>query len=213
LFFICLAFKKANSTGKLEPYVYCLKYMVLLQALAFDTVSPFSEQLAAVTLFPSIITTTPKGNIMKNVSNIAARLALVAAVAGIGAAPLAAQASPQSHHSRSSQCENCGTVVSTHTYERAAERASGLGAGGGAVVGGLLGNQVGSGNGRTLATIAGAVGGAYAGNRVERNMHAVTYTDVRVKMAHGGYRTFTEQGRPRYRNGERVRVQQGHLVR
>jgi outer membrane lipoprotein SlyB len=103
--------------------------------------------------------------------------------------------------------------VSTRTYERAAERASGLGAGGGAVVGGLLGNQVGSGNGRTLATIAGAVGGAYAGNRVERNMHSVTYTDVRVKMAKGGYRTFTEQGRPRFGNGDRVRVQQGRLTR
>jgi outer membrane lipoprotein SlyB len=183
--------------------------MAQLQPLAFDTVWLFSEQLAAVTLFPSVITTTPKGNIMKNVSNIAARLALVAAVAGIGAAPLAAQAAP--HHA--SQCANCGTVVSTHTYERAAERASGLGAGGGAVVGGLLGNQVGSGNGRTLATIAGAVGGAYAGNRVERNMHSVTYTDVRVKMANGGHRTFTEQGRPRFANGDHVRVQQGRLVR
>jgi outer membrane lipoprotein SlyB len=80
------------------------------------------------------------------------------------------------------------------------------------VVGGLLGNQVGSGNGRTLATIAGAVGGAYAGNHVERNMHKTTYTDVRVRMAKGGYRTFTEQGRSRFSNGERVRVQGGHLV-
>ena len=83
----------------------------------------------------------------------------------------------------------------------------------GAVVGGLLGNQVGGGNGRTLATIAGAVGGAYAGNRVERNMHKVTYTDVRVRMAKGGYRTFTEQGQSRFGNGDRVRVQGGRLVR
>jgi outer membrane lipoprotein SlyB len=150
---------------------------------------------------------------MKNVSNIAARLALVAAFASTGAMPLAAQAATGPHHQNGGHCANCGTVVSTHTYERAAERASGLGAGGGAVVGGLLGNQVGSGNGRTLATIAGAVGGAYAGNHVERNMHSVTYTDVRVKMASGGYRTFTEQGRPRFGNGERVRVQQGRLVR
>jgi outer membrane lipoprotein SlyB len=151
---------------------------------------------------------------MKTISNIGARLALVAAFAAAGAAPLAAQAA-QDHHNRSShaQCQNCGTVVSTRTYERAAERASGLGAGGGAVVGGLLGNQVGSGNGRTLATIAGAVGGAYAGNRVERNMHSTTYTDVRVRMAKGGYRTFTEQGRPRYGNGDRVRVQGNHLIR
>ena len=150
---------------------------------------------------------------MKTISNIGARLALVAAFAAAGAAPLAAQAAPD-HHQKASNahCQNCGTVVSTRTYERAAERASGLGAGGGAVVGGLLGNQVGSGNGRTLATIAGAVGGAYAGNRVERNMHSVTYTDVRVRMAKGGYRSFTEQGRPRFSNGDRVRVQQGRLV-
>ena len=34
----------------------------------------------------------------------------------------------------------------------------------GAVVGGLLGSQIGGGNGRTLATVAGAVGGGYLGN-------------------------------------------------
>src|SRR5207245_6993263 len=34
----------------------------------------------------------------------------------------------------------------------------------GAVIGGLLGHQVGGGNGRTLATIAAAVGGGYLGD-------------------------------------------------
>ena len=151
---------------------------------------------------------------MNKISAIGAHLAFVAAFAAAGAAPLTAQAA-QDHHQKAShaRCQNCGTVVSTRTYERAAERASGLGAGGGAVVGGLLGNQVGSGNGRTLATIAGAVGGAYAGNRVERNMHKTTYTDVRVRMANGGYRVFTEQGNTRFGNGDRVRVQQGRLIR
>jgi outer membrane lipoprotein SlyB len=151
---------------------------------------------------------------MKTISNIAARLAIVAAFGAAGAAPLTAQAQ-ESHHPRasSSHCQNCGTVVSTRTYERAAESGSGVGGAGGAVVGGLLGNQVGSGRGRTLATIAGAVGGAYAGNNIERNMHKTTYTDVRVKMSNGGHRTFTEQGRPRFGNGDRVRVQQGRLVR
>jgi uncharacterized protein YcfJ len=37
----------------------------------------------------------------------------------------------------------------------------------GAVAGGLLGNQVGSGKGRTLATVAGALGGGYAGKKIE----------------------------------------------
>jgi uncharacterized protein YcfJ len=36
------------------------------------------------------------------------------------------------------------------------------------VVGGLLGNQVGGGNGKTLATIAGAVGGGFLGNEIAK---------------------------------------------
>lgn len=148
---------------------------------------------------------------MKNITTrLAARATLLAAIAMAGAVPLASQAAPQGH---SVQCQNCGTVVSTNTYKKEAERGSGLGAVGGAVVGGLLGHQVGSGNGRTLATAAGAAAGAYGGNRIERNMKAEIYTDVRVKMARGGYRTFTERGQSRYRNGDHVRVQNGHLVR
>lgn len=44
-----------------------------------------------------------------------------------------------------------------------------LGIATGAVIGGLLGHQVGGGNGRTLATVAGVVGGGYLGNTVARN--------------------------------------------
>ncbi|MGQ5524294.1 glycine zipper 2TM domain-containing protein [Chitinimonas sp. PSY-7] len=40
----------------------------------------------------------------------------------------------------------------------------------GGLIGGALGNQVGGGNGKKLATVAGAAGGAYAGNQVQKNM-------------------------------------------
>lgn len=50
----------------------------------------------------------------------------------------------------------------------AAKQNSAVGIGIGAVVGGLLGNQVGSGDGKTLATVAGAVGGAYVGNEIAK---------------------------------------------
>lgn len=43
-----------------------------------------------------------------------------------------------------------------------------LGIGMGAVVGGILGSQVGKGNGRTLAAIAGALGGGYIGNEIAK---------------------------------------------
>jgi outer membrane lipoprotein SlyB len=152
---------------------------------------------------------TFKGIHMKLTSNFFARGALIAALVAGSAAPLVAQAAPD----HGPQCRSCAVVVSTRSYEREPQRASGVGAAGGAVLGGLLGNQIGSGNGRTLATVAGAVGGAYGGNRVERNMHRETFTDVRVKMATGGYRVFTEKGGSNYRNGDRVRVSNGHLVR
>jgi uncharacterized protein YcfJ len=43
-----------------------------------------------------------------------------------------------------------------------------VGIGVGAVVGGVLGSQVGSGDGKTLATILGAIGGGYVGNEVAK---------------------------------------------
>ena len=39
----------------------------------------------------------------------------------------------------------------------------------GALVGGLVGNQIGGGSGRDLATVAGVVGGGYAGREIDRN--------------------------------------------
>ncbi|MES2102400.1 MAG: glycine zipper 2TM domain-containing protein [Pseudomonadota bacterium] len=50
----------------------------------------------------------------------------------------------------------------------AAAQNSPIGIGLGALVGGLVGSQVGSGNGRTLAAIAGAVGGGYVGNEIAK---------------------------------------------
>ena len=40
----------------------------------------------------------------------------------------------------------------------------------GAVVGGVLGHQVGGGTGRDIATVAGAAGGGYAGNRIQKHL-------------------------------------------
>lgn len=50
----------------------------------------------------------------------------------------------------------------------------------GAVGGGLLGHMVGGGKGKTLATVAGAVGGGYAGKKVEEHQQAKhTHTEQR----------------------------------
>jgi outer membrane lipoprotein SlyB len=146
------------------------------------------------------------------ISALRTRAALtVAVVAMFGMAPVAVQAAPSDHGSAATRCSNCGTVVSTHTYQRAAEHGSGVGIAAGAVVGGLLGNHVGGGNGRSLATVAGAVGGGYAGNEIEKRSRTTTVTEVRVRMSNGAVRTFTESGRNRRHAGQHVRVQDGRL--
>lgn len=49
----------------------------------------------------------------------------------------------------------------------------------GALVGGLLGNQVGGGDGRKLATVAGAVGGGFAGREIDsRHVGGKRYTET-----------------------------------
>jgi uncharacterized protein YcfJ len=107
----------------------------------------------------------------------------VASVAPTAAAPVApvAQTAPAQ---QSRQIVEHRTVVH-HSYAQAkpaprtdyAQQApapapvaqnSPVGIGLGAVVGGLIGNQVGSGKGRTLATIAGVVGGGYVGNEIAK---------------------------------------------
>jgi uncharacterized protein YcfJ len=52
----------------------------------------------------------------------------------------------------------------------------------GAVVGGVLGHQIGGGTGREIATAAGAAGGGYAGNRLQKNLQDKdTYTTTEQK--------------------------------
>ena len=77
----------------------------------------------------------------------------------------------------------------------------------GGVVGGLLGNQVGHGTGRTVATVAGAAGGAYVGNQIEQRQRAPHESfRVSVRMENGTYQTITQDNITDLRTGDRVRV-------
>ena len=107
-------------------------------------------------------------------------------------------------------CPDCGVVESVRSLRQQAP-VSGLGAAAGAVLGGVLGHQVGGGNGRTLATIAGAVGGGFAGNAVEDNVKTKTSYEVLVRMEDGSRQRFMMDVQ-RWRSGDQVRVQGGELV-
>ena len=85
------------------------------------------------------------------------------------------------------------------------------GSGAGAVIGGVLGavvgNQFGHGVGRAAMTGAGAVGGALAGNNVERNhKEGVSGYRVVVRLNNGHTRTFERTQVGNLHVGDRVRL-------
>jgi outer membrane lipoprotein SlyB len=127
-------------------------------------------------------------------------------------APQAApQQSAQQPAPQAAYCPTCGTVVAISAV-RHEGHGTGIGAVGGAVAGGVVGNQFGAGGGRTAMTLLGALGGGLAGNSVEKHLRSTTSYSVRVHMEDGKTRYFTYHEPPPFRDGERVRVQNGGLV-
>jgi len=108
-------------------------------------------------------------------------------------------------------CHSCGRVESVQVIQQEAQP-SGVGMVAGALIGGALGNQVGGGNGRKLATVAGAIGGGYAGNRIERTTRGTTSYQVHVRMEGGELRSFPYAQQPSWNIGDRVRVVNGQLA-
>lgn len=110
-------------------------------------------------------------------------------------------------------CAQCGSVVSVNPVDVNSDAPNVIGTIAGGVLGGVLGHQVGGGTGKDLATVVGALGGAYAGNRVENNMGKSRVFRVTVKLESGGSQTFDYANDPAMRVGTRVRVENGVLVR
>lgn len=109
-------------------------------------------------------------------------------------------------------CKNCGIVKAVHAV-KVKGNASGGGAVVGGLVGGLLGNQIGHGGGRAVATVAGAAGGAYAGNEIEKSSKSHTVWKVAVDMDYGERRNFTLYHQPGFVEGDRVRIENGKPIR
>jgi uncharacterized protein YcfJ len=97
----------------------------------------------------------------------------------------------------------------------------------GAVVGGLVGHQIGGGNGRTLATVGGAVAGGYAGRNIDRRhvggrittqTQRVCHTETRTRETTIGYdvdwRYRDKSGTVRLddKPGERLPIRDGAIV-
>ncbi|MFN0163458.1 MAG: glycine zipper 2TM domain-containing protein [Burkholderiales bacterium] len=108
-------------------------------------------------------------------------------------------------------CANCGVVEAVVETSRPGE-GSGIGIAGGALGGAVVGKQFGKGRGSDFMTILGAVGGAYAGHQVEKNVRSSKTWEVRVRMDDGSVRSIPQASQPAWRSGERVRVDGGSIA-
>jgi outer membrane lipoprotein SlyB len=109
------------------------------------------------------------------------------------------------------RCPTCGVIEAIRAVEVQGE-ASGVGAVAGGVAGAVIGNQFGRGDGRAVMTIAGAAGGAYAGNAIERNMKKHTAWRVTVRLDDGTLRTLSQSAQPPFAVGDRVRIVNGSAL-
>jgi outer membrane lipoprotein SlyB len=139
--------------------------------------------------------------------------ALVAAVVlaapnVLAQAPAPAPAAKAAPAPAPAKCTDCGVVQSIRYIEEEG-KSSGLGAVAGGVVGGVLGHQIGGGTGKTVATVAGAAGGAYVGNKVEKNKNKAAYWSVAIRMDSGTTKTFSYGSKPSVNEGERVKLVDG----
>ncbi len=110
-------------------------------------------------------------------------------------------------------CANCGAVESVELVEVKGDSPNIIGTIAGGLLGGVVGHQVGGGRGKDLATIVGAVGGAYAGNRVENNRDKTKVFRVAVRLEGGGMQNFDYANDPAVQVGTRVKVENGVLIR
>lgn len=108
-------------------------------------------------------------------------------------------------------CGECG-VVETVREVAVEPKGSGGGAIAGGLVGGLIANQIGKGSTRSIATVLGAAGGAYAGNYIEKSMKESKRYEVLVRFEDDSRRSFSSETPPAWQSGDRVRLQNGLLT-
>lgn len=106
-------------------------------------------------------------------------------------------------------CRDCGVIESIRELPQRAE-SSGLGALAGGVLGAALGHNIGGGRGKDIATVAGMIGGAMAGNSIERSSRNGPAAQAVIRMDDGSTRVVpTDNGR--LHTGDRVRLNNGNL--
>ena len=108
-------------------------------------------------------------------------------------------------------CNHCGRVKRLEPYTTSGNKTGGVVAG--AIIGGALGNQVGKVDGLKVATVAGAVGGAYAGKKIAENRTTRTRYKITVRMDNGHTEVLDQGSAKNIHVGDYVKVSNGKAYR
>jgi outer membrane lipoprotein SlyB len=109
-------------------------------------------------------------------------------------------------------CIDCGKVTAVNVAERKGD-SNALGVIAGGAAGALLGNQVGGGSGKKIATVAGAIGGAYAGKKIQEYANSTKVWNVEVQYDDGQRRSFSFDKDPGVQRGDRVKSSGQSIMR
>lgn len=143
---------------------------------------------------------------------LAAAATLASCGGGTPAAGAVAVATPPTAKVAAAPVRGTLGTVTAITPLYAKESTTGVGAVLGTVVGAAAGHQIGGGDGKKLATAVGAVGGAFAGNKIEQDRNrTLTGYRVDVRLDDGQTSSYTLSQLGSFANGQRVRVLEGQI--
>jgi len=108
-------------------------------------------------------------------------------------------------------CGYCGTVRNISRVNHNGRRSGTIVVG--ALIGGVLGNQIGGGDGKKVATVAGAVAGGAIANNATKDDRRRTYYRIEVRMDSGRIQRFDQSSSNGLRTGQRVEIQDGMVYR
>jgi outer membrane lipoprotein SlyB len=104
-----------------------------------------------------------------------------------------------------------GVVEAVREVKQPAEKSNGVGPIAGGIAGAVIGNQFGHGTTKSVLTVLGAAGGAFAGKEIERNVRSTKQWEISVRLDDGSHRTLTSDAQPFWNAGDRVRMVDGTL--
>jgi outer membrane lipoprotein SlyB len=140
-------------------------------------------------------------------------------VAAVEPAPAPAPSKPQPAETRVAAataepvCSTCGTITAIEQRTKEGE-GTGIGAATGAVLGAIAGREIvgGKRSHRDAAAVAGAIGGGYAGHKIEEKARSTNYFVISVRMdSDHRTETVTLESSAGWAVGDKVRVDNGAL--